>query len=60
MRRVAGRIVDPVIEAPLALCQSDHLPLSEPAQAVRDVLMELVGELMPATSAPGKKPGRAI
>ncbi len=24
-------IVDPVIEAPLALCQSDHLPLSEPA-----------------------------
>ncbi len=39
------RIVDPVIEAPLALCQSDHLPLSEPAQAVRDILLELVATL---------------
>ena len=39
------RIVEPVIEAPLALCQSDHLPLSEPAQAVRDILMELVAGL---------------
>ena len=28
-----SRIVEPAIEAPLALCQSDHLPLSEPAQA---------------------------
>ncbi|GAB4061618.1 nitrogen assimilation transcriptional regulator NAC [Uliginosibacterium sediminicola] len=40
-----SRIVDPVIEAPLALCQSDHLPLSEPAQAVKDILLELVGEM---------------
>jgi LysR family nitrogen assimilation transcriptional regulator len=39
------KIVDPVIEAPLALCQSDHLPLSEPAQAVREILLELVAEL---------------
>ena len=39
------RIVDPVIEAPLALCQSDHLPLSEPAQAVKDILLELVADL---------------
>ncbi|EJL79465.1 transcriptional regulator [Variovorax sp. CF313] len=38
-------IVDPVIEAPLALCQSDHLPLSEPAQAVKDILLELVVDL---------------
>lgn len=38
-------IVDPVIEAPLALCQSDHLPLSEPAQAVKDILLELVADL---------------
>lgn len=37
------RIVDPVIEAPLALCQSDHLPLSEPAEAVRRIVLELVG-----------------
>ena len=38
------RIVDPVIEAPLALCQSDHLPLTEPAQAVKDILLELVAD----------------
>jgi LysR family transcriptional regulator, nitrogen assimilation regulatory protein len=38
------RIVDPVIEAPLALCQSDHLPLSEPAEAVRRIVLELVGD----------------
>jgi LysR family transcriptional regulator, nitrogen assimilation regulatory protein len=37
------RIIDPVIEAPLALCQSDHLPLSEPAEAVRRIVLGLVG-----------------
>jgi LysR family transcriptional regulator, nitrogen assimilation regulatory protein len=37
------RIVAPMIEAPLALCQSDHLPLSEPAEAVRRIVLELVG-----------------
>ena len=36
------RIVSPVIEVPLALCESDHLPLSEPAQAVKDIILELV------------------
>jgi LysR family nitrogen assimilation transcriptional regulator len=45
------KIVDPVIEAPLALCQSDHLPLSEPAQAVKDILLELVTELSNDASA---------
>ncbi len=39
------QIVEPEIEAPLALCQSDHLPLSEPAQAIRDILLELVATL---------------
>ena len=39
------RIVDPVIAVPLALCESDHLPLSEPAQAVKDILLELVEDL---------------
>jgi LysR family nitrogen assimilation transcriptional regulator len=39
------QIVDPVIEAPLALCLSDHLPLSEPAQAVKDIVLELVVDL---------------
>ena len=40
-----SRIVNPVIEAPLSLCLSDHLPLSEPALAVKEILMELVGDL---------------
>lgn len=40
-----SRIVDPVIEAPLALCVSDHLPMSEPAMAVKEILLELVGDL---------------
>lgn len=39
------RIVEPVIEAPLALCQSDHLPLSEPALAIKEILLELVAGL---------------
>ena len=40
-----ARLVEPSIEAPLALCQSDHLPLSEPAQAVKEILLELVAEI---------------
>ena len=48
-----SRIIDPVIEAPLALCTSDHLPMSEPAVVVRDILMELVGDLA-AASLPGR------
>jgi LysR family nitrogen assimilation transcriptional regulator len=47
-----SRIVDPVIEAPLALCQSDHLPLSEPAQAVKEILLELVATLPGSLTAP--------
>jgi len=39
------RIVEPEIVAPLALCQSDHLPLSEPAQAIRDILLELAATI---------------
>lgn len=46
------RIIDPVIEAPLALCQSDHLPLSEPAQAVKDILLELVADLVERVNGP--------
>ncbi|WP_406854975.1 nitrogen assimilation transcriptional regulator NAC [Alsobacter sp. KACC 23698] len=46
-----SRLVEPEILAPLALCQSDHLPLSEPAQAVRDILLELVAELSGAFPA---------
>lgn len=39
------RIVAPVIEAPLSLCLSDHLPLSEPAVAVKEILLELAEDL---------------
>ena len=60
-RRVAGaaggwrsRIVAPSIEAPLALCQSDHLPLSEPAQAVRDILVNLATGLHGAQPKPAR------
>jgi len=42
------RIVSPSIEVPLALCTSDRLPLSEPAQAVRAIVLELVDNLEPS------------
>jgi LysR family nitrogen assimilation transcriptional regulator len=51
-----SRIDQPAIEAPLALCQSDHLPLSEPAQAVKEILLELVSEItgsLPRKAAAG-------
>ncbi len=53
------RIVDPVIQAQLTLCESDHLPLSEPAQAVKAILAELARGLasdpswMPGSGDPG-------
>ncbi|MEY4414412.1 MAG: hypothetical protein RIQ53_1705 [Pseudomonadota bacterium] len=46
-----ARITDPVIEAPLVLCQSDHLPLSEPAQAAKEILLELVAGIPGAAVA---------
>ena len=46
------RIVAPVIEVPLALCTSDRLPLSEPAQAVRAIVLELVDNLELDADAP--------
>jgi len=42
---VQCRIVSPVIKIPLSVCLSDHLPLSEPAAAVKDILLELAGDL---------------
>jgi len=41
------RIVSPSIEVPLALCTADRLPPSEPAQAVRAIVLELVDNLEP-------------
>lgn len=51
-----SRIVEPDIEAPLALCQSDHLPLSEPAQAVKEILLEIVAEIPGSFPRPKAKP----
>jgi LysR family transcriptional regulator, nitrogen assimilation regulatory protein len=42
---VQCRIVSPVIKIPLSVCLSDHLPLSEPAAAVKDILLELAADL---------------
>lgn len=54
-----GRLTEPSIEAPLALCQSDQLPLSEPAQAVRDVLVDLAAALPGALAPERRKADRA-
>lgn len=40
------RLVRPAIEATVSLCVSDHLPLSEPALAMRSVLLTVVEKLM--------------
>ena len=40
-----ARIVSPEIDARLSLCQSDHLPLSEPAKVVKEVMMEIIAEM---------------
>jgi LysR family nitrogen assimilation transcriptional regulator len=59
---VRRRIVSPTIEAPLSLCMSDHLPLSEPAVAVHQILLELIADLTlgsrprEAACAPGTRP----
>lgn len=54
-----SQIIEPVIEAPLALCLSDHLPLSEPAQAVHDILIELITAL-PDNLLAGRAAGKPI
>ena len=40
------RVVEPTIETTVSLCVSDHLPMSEPAVAVRDILTGLVQALL--------------
>jgi LysR family nitrogen assimilation transcriptional regulator len=42
------RVVSPRIEETLSLCVSDQMPLSEPAQAVSDILKELARRLQVA------------
>jgi len=44
-RPVVRRIVEPGIQATVSLCVSDHLPMTEHASAVLDILQTLVSEL---------------
>jgi LysR family nitrogen assimilation transcriptional regulator len=43
---VVRRVVEPTIQTTVSLCVSDHLPMSDPALAVRDILDKLVRELV--------------
>jgi LysR family nitrogen assimilation transcriptional regulator len=45
------RISDPIARIPLALCTSDHLPMSPAALAVKGILLELAEELAIAIGA---------
>ena len=40
------RVITPAIEISLTLCVSDHLPQSESALAVGDIILELIGDLL--------------
>lgn len=42
---VIRRVINPVIEVPVSMCVSDHLPMSATAMAVHAILMKLVREL---------------
>jgi hypothetical protein len=58
------KVTDPDITIPLSHCVSSYLPLSEPAQAVRDILLELVSIMHTTqpewvTAKAPKKPRRA-
>jgi len=46
------RIVEPTISVPLTLCVSDRLAMSDPADAVRAIVLELVTDLELARAAP--------
>jgi len=45
------RIVSPGIEIPLSVCLSARLPLSEPAEAVKSILLEVAAGLLPGSLA---------
>jgi len=45
------RIVSPGIEIPLSVCLSARLPLSEPAEAVKSILLEVAASLLPGSLA---------
>lgn len=50
-----ARIIEPEIEARLALCQSDHLPLSEPAKVVKDILLEVIADIPGSFLSPASR-----
>jgi LysR family nitrogen assimilation transcriptional regulator len=60
---VTRRLIRPVISATISLCQSDHLPLSEAALVVREIVQKMAVEfataegLPPASSPAGRKRG---
>ncbi len=45
-------LTHPQIEIPISICVSDHLPLSEPVSAVREVLLEVIGDFV-LSGSPG-------
>lgn len=45
-RPVVRRVVAPSLETTVSLCVSESMPMSEPALAVRDILVSLVRELV--------------
>lgn len=47
------RLTNPAIGATISLCTSDHLPLSEPAVAVLDILRKVMGELIASQQGTG-------
>lgn len=47
------RLTNPAIGATISLCISDHLPLSEPAVAVLDILRKVMGELIASQQGKG-------
>jgi LysR family nitrogen assimilation transcriptional regulator len=49
------RLTKPSIEATISLCVSDHLPLTEAATAIREILLRTVGSLL-ASGQKGIRP----
>jgi LysR family nitrogen assimilation transcriptional regulator len=60
---VTRRLIRPAISATISFCQSDHLPLSEAALVVREIVLKMAVEfaavegLPPATGPAGRKRG---
>jgi LysR family transcriptional regulator, nitrogen assimilation regulatory protein len=60
---VTRRLIRPVISATISLCQSDHLPLSEAALVVREIVLKMAvdfataGDLPQANGPTGRKRG---